>query len=145
MVNGKMASRKIEDLHPDLIPLCEQFLDDCSDAGVNALITCTYRSDEEQNALYAQGRTSKGKIVTNAKGGQSDHNYTINGSPKSKAFDIVPLVHGKCVWQESDTAWKQIIEVWKKQKPINGYKLDWYGRPGAKFHEFCHFCLEKVK
>lgn len=31
----------------------------------------TYRSNAEQNELYAQGRTKAGKIVTNAKGGQS--------------------------------------------------------------------------
>jgi peptidoglycan L-alanyl-D-glutamate endopeptidase CwlK len=46
-------------------------------------ITCTYRSNEEQNQLYALGRTVKGKIVTNAKAGQSRHN-----SLPSKAFDI---------------------------------------------------------
>jgi peptidoglycan L-alanyl-D-glutamate endopeptidase CwlK len=46
-------------------------------------ITCTYRSNEEQNQLYALGRTVKGKIVTNAKAGQSKHN-----SLPSKAFDI---------------------------------------------------------
>lgn len=33
------------------------------------------RTVEEQNALYAQGRTAPGKIVTNAKGGQSWHNF----------------------------------------------------------------------
>lgn len=139
-----MASRKIEDLHPDLIPLCKQFLSDCKSAGVNILITCTYRSNDEQNALYAQGRTKSGKIVTYAKGGQSEHNYTIDGKPRSKAFDIVPLVNGKCVWRESDAAWKQVIEVWKKNNPINGYRLDWYGRPDAEFQEFSHFCLKKA-
>jgi peptidoglycan L-alanyl-D-glutamate endopeptidase CwlK len=140
----KMASRKIEDLHPELIPLWKQFLSDCKDAGITPLITCTYRSNAEQDSIYAQGRTKPGPIVTRAKGGQSDHNYTINGSPKSKAFDIVPLVNGKCVWNESDVAWTQIINVWKSLKPINGYQLDWYGRKGAPFSEFCHFCLIKA-
>jgi peptidoglycan L-alanyl-D-glutamate endopeptidase CwlK len=40
------------------------------------------RTIEEQNALYAQGRTMPGAIVTNAKGGQSFHNYGL-------AFDFV--------------------------------------------------------
>lgn len=35
------------------------------------------RTIEEQNALYAQGRTTKGSIVTNAKGGSSYHNYGL--------------------------------------------------------------------
>lgn len=46
-------------------------------------ITCSYRPVKEQNELYAIGRTVKGKIVTNAKGGESAHNYL-----PSYAFDI---------------------------------------------------------
>lgn len=45
----------------------------------------TLRTIAEQNALYAQGRTKPGKIVTNAKGGLSYHNYGL-------AVDIVLLV-----------------------------------------------------
>jgi peptidoglycan L-alanyl-D-glutamate endopeptidase CwlK len=40
------------------------------------------RTIEEQNELYAQGRTKPGSIVTNAKGGSSYHNYGL-------AFDFV--------------------------------------------------------
>jgi len=46
-------------------------------------LTCTHRSNEEQTQLYALGRTVKGKIVTNAKAGQSKHNKL-----PSDAFDI---------------------------------------------------------
>lgn len=35
------------------------------------------RTWKEQDALYAQGRTAPGKIVTKAKGGQSNHNFGI--------------------------------------------------------------------
>jgi peptidoglycan LD-endopeptidase CwlK len=35
------------------------------------------RTFEEQNALYAQGRTKPGNIVTNARGGGSYHNYGL--------------------------------------------------------------------
>lgn len=35
------------------------------------------RTAAEQNALYAQGRTKPGKIVTNAKAGQSNHNFGV--------------------------------------------------------------------
>lgn len=34
-----------------------------------------FRSIAEQNSLYAQGRSTPGKIVTFAKGGESAHNY----------------------------------------------------------------------
>jgi peptidoglycan L-alanyl-D-glutamate endopeptidase CwlK len=39
--------------------------------------TCTFRSIEEQEALYAQGRTVPGKIVTQARGGMSPHNHKM--------------------------------------------------------------------
>ena len=39
------------------------------------------RTYDEQNDLYAQGRTKPGKVVTNARGGYSNHNFGI-------AFDI---------------------------------------------------------
>jgi len=45
--------------------------------GIYVLITDGYRSKDEQDALYAIGRTKPGNIVTNAKGGQSNHNFGI--------------------------------------------------------------------
>ncbi len=36
---------------------------------------CGFRSVEDQDVLYRQGRTSPGRIVTNATGGKSAHNY----------------------------------------------------------------------
>ena len=45
--------------------------------GLNAQISCGYRSAEEQDALYSVGRTRPGKIVTNAQAGQSAHNYGL--------------------------------------------------------------------
>jgi len=37
----------------------------------------TLRTYEEQDALYEQGRTEPGKIVTNARGGKSWHNFGL--------------------------------------------------------------------
>lgn len=45
--------------------------------GIYVLVTDGYRSNAEQDALYAIGRTKPGKIVTKAKGGQSNHNFGI--------------------------------------------------------------------
>jgi len=49
--------------------------------GIDIKIISGSRSYAEQDALYAQGRTTAGKIVTRAKGGYSNHNFGI-------AFDI---------------------------------------------------------
>jgi len=56
-------------------------------------LTCTFRSNEEQAQLYAQGRTAPGKKVTNAKPGQSKHNLF-----PSKAFDIAFNIQGRLDW-----------------------------------------------
>ena len=53
----------------------------------NAVVRMSHvlRTWDEQNRLYQKGRTKPGRIVTNAKAGQSWHNYGF-------AFDIVLLV-----------------------------------------------------
>lgn len=61
--------------------------------GIDIIFTCTLRSVDEQNKLYARGRTIKGKIVTNARGGDSMHNYGV-------AFDICPIINGKAIWND---------------------------------------------
>ncbi|WP_338115650.1 M15 family metallopeptidase [Paenibacillus monticola] len=45
--------------------------------GVPIVITQGLRTIPEQDGLYAQGRTTKGQIVTNAKGGYSYHNFGV--------------------------------------------------------------------
>lgn len=87
-------SRKIEDLHPYVAALCKKFVAACKKEGIDVLITSTYRDNESQNAIYAQGRTKPGRIVTNAKAGQSWHNYRL-------AFDFVPIVNGKAMWNDA--------------------------------------------
>jgi len=116
-------SRKLEDLHPKVKTLCEQFIASCAKQNIDILITSTYRDIESQNALYAQGRTAPGKIVTNAKGGQSFHNYKV-------AFDFCLIVNGKAQW--NDTA------LFTKCGEIGeSLGLEWAGR-WVKFKELAH-------
>lgn len=132
-----MASRLLSDLHPWLQPLAEEFLRQAKQRGIDVLVTCTYRSNEEQARLYAQGRTEPGKRVTNAKPGQSKHNYTQNGRPASKAFDVVPLVDGKPMWNAAHPAWKELGEIGVS------IGLEWAGN-WKRFREYPHFQLKEV-
>lgn len=133
-----MASRRIEDLHPDLQTLCREFVRRCEAAGVEPLITCTWRSGAEQDQLYAQGRNGNpGPKVTNARAGQSEHNATIQGRPAARAFDVVPLVSGKPMWDAKHPHWQVMGKIGME------LGLNWYGRPGAPFREFPHFALAK--
>lgn len=77
-------SRNLADLHPAIKRGAEELLNRLE----NVLITSTYRDFEYQNYLYAQGRTRSGKIVTNAKAGQSIHNFKC-------AFDICKNIKGQ--------------------------------------------------
>jgi peptidoglycan L-alanyl-D-glutamate endopeptidase CwlK len=117
-------SRDINELEPHVAQLCRKFVAECAKNGVETLITCTYRSLEEQAALYAIGRTKPGNRVTNAKPGCSLHFYRV-------AFDFVPIIHGKCVWNNASLFTKC---------GIIGEKLglEWAGR-WTTYRERCHF------
>lgn len=131
-----MASRKLSDLHPQILPIAEKFLDRCHDENIDILVTCTYRSNQEQDQLYAIGRTVPGKKVTNAKAGQSKHNFTLNGKPAAKAFDVVPLSNGKPVWDAASPLWRRLGIIG------NALGLSWAG-DWRLFKEYPHFELKE--
>ena len=123
-----MSSRRLEDLHPRVRAMCEAHIASCRAAGIDILITSTLRTMEEQAALYAQGRSTPGRKVTNAKPGQSFHNYGL-------AYDVVPLRAGKPVWGTigPDLAlWQRVGALGKAQG------LEWAG-DWVRFKEFPHF------
>lgn len=121
-------SRKIADLHPRVAAMATRFLTECENRGIDLLVTSTYRDAESQEALYAQGRTVPGKIVTKARAGQSWHNWRV-------AFDIVPLRAGKPVWGTSGPDGK----LWETVGSIGeSCGLEWAGR-WKTFKEYAHF------
>jgi peptidoglycan L-alanyl-D-glutamate endopeptidase CwlK len=125
-------SRSLNDLHPAMQPMAAEFLNNCKTAGIDLLVTCTWRSGAEQDALYAQGRTTPGRIVTRAKAGQSRHNHTLAGRPASLALDVVPLRLGKPVWAASDAIWQDVGRIGK------ACGLEWAGE-WKRMREFPHF------
>ena len=117
----------------DLVPVCkdraERFLNLANAAGIDLLVTSTYRDLESQAALFAQGRSKPGAIVTNARPGQSWHNWRC-------AFDVVPLRNGKPVWGTSGPdgdLWRKIGEMGEAAG------LEWAGRWTGKLREMAHF------
>lgn len=78
--------------------------------GLTVQILSGTRTYVEQTAIYAQGRSKPGKIVTNAKAGQSNHNFGI-------AFDI-GIFKGKTYYTGATAAQtKSYIDVSKLIKP----------------------------
>lgn len=131
-----MASRDLKDLHPHVRLLALDFIEQCRKENIDVLIYCTYRSNQEQDDLYAQGRTKPGKIVTYARGGQSRHNHTLKDRPASLAFDCVPLRGGKPVWGRT---LPEDLKLWQKVGKIGkSVGLKWAG-DWTRFKEFPHF------
>lgn len=60
--------RDITKLHPRLQTMIVRLKELCELNGLKIGIGDAFRTTEEQNALYAQGRTTLGNIITNAKG-----------------------------------------------------------------------------
>ena len=88
----------------------------------------TLRTFAEQDALYAQGRTKPGVIVTKAKGGQSYHNYGLaidivllvdkdgNGTFETASWDTKSDFDGD---KKSD--WQEVVAIFKR------YGWEWGG------------------
>lgn len=113
-----MSSRKLSDLSPYMQDRAKLFDAKCIEAGIDYLRYCTWRSMEEQAYLYRIGRDLPGRIVTNAKAGESKHNYEdVPGLPSSEAWDGVPLINGKPLWSLyiMDTTNRRVIHpIWEK-------------------------------
>ena len=122
-------SRNFSDLVPPCKERAERFFKLAKAAGIDLIVTSTYRDHESQAALFAQGRTKPGVIVTNARPGQSWHNWRC-------AFDVVPLRNGKCVWGTTGPDG----DLWRKVGELGeSVGLEWAGRWTGKLREFAHF------
>jgi peptidoglycan L-alanyl-D-glutamate endopeptidase CwlK len=70
-----LNKERLAEVLPEMQGKANQIISIAASFGYSLLVTQGFRSIAQQNALYAQGRTRPGKIVTNAKGGQSLHNF----------------------------------------------------------------------
>lgn len=95
-------------LQPDFAALIVKLMDAVKARGYELMITQDLRTFEEQNALYAKGRTKGGPKVTNAIGGQSMHNYGL-----AVDFALKERVNGSH-WPEKHPVWATIGEEAKK-------------------------------
>ena len=78
--------KSISELTPNAQLACNRFLKECRSLGLKVRITETYRSQQRQNELYAQGRTKSGNIVT----------WTRNSRHTSRrAWDICQDISGR--------------------------------------------------
>ena len=71
------SAANIATLRPDAQQKAREWLLKCLEAGINVKIIAGTRTYKEQDALYAQGRSTPGPKVTNAPAGYSWHNFGV--------------------------------------------------------------------
>ena len=122
------------EVHPELARRWRRFDALCEANGLRIRATCGLRPYPAQDALYQQGRTLPGKIVTNAKAGYSAHQfgYAIDGVPATG--NVGPFVPD---WDALDIAWKQTLMLGKQCGLSEG--AEW-----RTFPDRPHFYLEEL-
>lgn len=141
---NKRTDNNVATLHPSVQNQVKSFLAKAYYRfGINLMVTDGYRTEEQQDKLFAQHRTQKqvdaekkkrgitrtitanpeGKYVTNSIGGYSNHNFGL-------AIDVVPIENGKVNYN---------TKLW----PIIGLigesrGLEW-GHRWKKFDDIPHF------
>jgi len=108
---ARLNEQRLSGIFPALAVRARSMVEICAHEGIAILITQGLRTWDEQDALYAKGRTlaplGKPYTVTDAKGGQSFHNFGL-------AFDIVVLDSvGKADWDDTHPSWKRSAEIGK--------------------------------
>jgi peptidoglycan L-alanyl-D-glutamate endopeptidase CwlK len=140
----RISETRILKLHPkireEVLKMYREQIYPALTGGVYCRITHTLRTFEEQNELYKLGRTklfdaddNRIGIVTNAKGGQSWHNWGL-------AIDVVIMSSRTAIWdvsvdldKDGKRDWFEVIDIFKR----NGWEAgaDWKG----KLRDFPHF------
>jgi peptidoglycan L-alanyl-D-glutamate endopeptidase CwlK len=113
------SEKTIATLLPEVRPIARSLVQKAAASGITIKIISGLRTYKEQDALYAQGRTQPGAIVTNARGGYSNHNFGIafdvgvfEGNkylPDSPKYNAVGVL-GMDLGLEWGGSWKTIVD-----------------------------------
>ncbi len=136
-----ITQKRIDKLHPIVRDEVKNIIAECDAAltgKAKIRITEGLRTFDEQAQLYAVGRTKAGKKVTNAKAGQSIHNYGL-------AVDMCLIIDGKTAswdtakdWDDDKIAdWYECVKIFAK----HGWQ---WGGNWKTFKDLPHFEKKKI-
>ena len=124
------SNSRIEKLHPILQCSTRNFINEVqAKLNIKLRVVSGYRSFAEQTVLYNQGRTTAGNKVTNAKAGESYHNYGL-------AIDVCEIKNGKAIWD---------VAMYKKIAPYAKNEGFAWGGDWKSFQDNPHFDMAKGK
>jgi peptidoglycan L-alanyl-D-glutamate endopeptidase CwlK len=129
MAVSPVSEARLQTVHPNLSYRVSQL---AAILGFDLEVSRAFATWAEQDALYEIGRSLPGKIVTDAKGGYSAHNfgYAVDVFPE----DIEP---GQPDWDLSHPAWKKILAL----APSRGLAE---GAQWCKFKDSPHLYLDEL-
>lgn len=106
---------KLDSLDKNFHTKAQGLIDALRRQAVTVLPVQCRRTIGEQDELYAKGRTAPGPKVTNAKGGQSPHNFGM-------AVDLCPVgKNGQLWWSAPDSLWRFIAGQARVAGLVPGY------------------------
>lgn len=131
-MRDQASIQRVNSLHPKIRVQAGQIIDQAETKfpkNIAIRVVQGFRTWEEQDALYQQGRTKPGQRVTNAKAGSSYHNYGLaidfailydkdgNGSYEELSWDTV-----KDFDKDKISDWNEVVTTFE----ANGW--EWGGK-----------------
>lgn len=98
---NELSRKRLADVHVELRERVEDIADALFKQSVVVEVVSGLRTYAEQSKLYAQGRSAPGKRVTNARAGESWHNFGL-------AVDLCPMKRGAFDWDAPRPVWSII-------------------------------------
>lgn len=124
-VFGTASLNKLKGVHPSLVKLMKAAI---LNSPIDFSIVEGVRTTARQQSLYAQGRTTKGSIVTYADGVKNKSNHQPKSDGFGHAIDFCPYINGKLDWNNISN-FKTIVQHIKATALIMGIKItagiDW--------------------
>jgi peptidoglycan L-alanyl-D-glutamate endopeptidase CwlK len=114
------SEARLTAVHPELASRIRQLDEMLATQQIFIRVTQALRTWGEQDALYAQGRTTPGATVTKAKGGYSWHNFGL-------AVDVAPFDGSIPDWSLNHPAWARIVAVGQSLGLVDG--ISWHDEP----------------
>lgn len=100
-----ISKARLQLINPRLAQLIGQMAEMLALENIEFRVTQALRSWDEQDKLYAEGRSVPGRVITNAPGGHSWHNFGL-------AVDLaIVQSDGSIDWNPEHPAWKRMIQV----------------------------------
>ena len=124
------------EIHPIVEERTNQLIRQSAEKGIAILITDGFRSAEDQDRLYEQGRSAEGNIVTHAKGGESYHNFglAVDFALKTPSEEVI--------WDRQFDGNKNGVSDWSEVvKMAKELGFEW-GGDWAGFKDYPHLQMD---